>query len=103
MGRPELKQLIFVSKRSGRAYTTQAINYHLRRHKEKYELPIGHFSSHSLRKTFRKKVYEDHGKAEYGLMIVNRTFRHRALQTTERYIGVPNNNMEGVYDSFQFK
>lgn len=103
MGRPELKQLIFVSKQTGRAYTTQAINYHLRRYKEKYGLPVGHFSSHSLRKTLGKKVYEDHGKTEYGLMIVNRTFRHRDLQTTERYIGVPNNDMEGVYDSFQFK
>ena len=103
MGRPELNQLVFLSKRTGRAYTTQAINYHLRRYKEKYELPVNRFSSHSFRKTLGKKVYEDHGKTEYGLMIVNRTFKHRDLQTTERYIGVSNNDMEGVYDSFQFK
>lgn len=103
MGRPELKQLVFVSKRTGRAYTTQAINYHLRRYKEKYALPVSHFSSHSLRKTLGKKVYEDHGRTEYGLMIVNRTFKHRDLQTTERYIGVSDNDMDGVYDSFQFK
>ena len=83
MGRPPLEQLIFLSKRTGRAYTTQNINTHLR--------------------NFKKKIYEDNGCTEYGLMLVNRTFNHRDLQTSERYIGVSTHALENVYDSFQFE
>lgn len=103
MGRPPLEQLIFLSKRTGRAYTTQNINTHLRNFKKKYLLPVERFSSHSLRKTLGKKIYEDNGCTEYGLMLVNRTFNHRDLQTSERYIGVSTHALENVYDSFQFE
>ena len=103
MGRPPLEQLIFLSKRTGRAYTTQNINTHLRNFKKKYLLPVERFSSHSLRKTLGKKIYEDNGCTEYGLMLVNRTFNHRDLQTSERYIVVSTHALENVYDSFQFE
>ncbi|BFK46574.1 tyrosine-type recombinase/integrase [Alistipes sp. i18-0019-D1] len=103
MGRPPLEQLVFFSKRTGRAYTTQNINQHLRNFRQKYLLPVTHFSSHSLRKTLGKKIYEDHGRSEFGLMLVNKTFNHRDIQTSERYIGVATNTLESVYDSFQFK
>ena len=103
MGRPPPEQLIFLSKRTGRAYTTQNINTHLRNFKKKYLLPVERFSSHSLRKTLGKKIYEDNGCTEYGLMLVNRTFNHRDLQTSERYIGVSTHALENVYDSFQFE
>ena len=103
MGRPPLEQLIFLSKRTGRAYTTQTINYHLRTFRKKYLLPVTHFSSHSLRKTFGKKIYDDNGRSEFGLMLVNRTFKHHDLQTTERYIGVSANTLDNVYDSFRFE
>lgn len=102
LGRPDLKQLLFFNKRTGRAYTTQNINYHLRCYKEKYELPIRRFSSHSFRKTFGKKIYEDNGKSEYGLMLVNRTFRHASLQMSQNYIDDRQSAMDGIYDSFQF-
>lgn len=36
-------------------------------------------------------------------MLVNRTFNHRDLQTSERYIGVSTHALENVYDSFQFE
>ena len=103
MGRPPLEQIVFFSKRTGRAYTTQNINQHLRNFRQKYLLPVTHFSSHSLRKTLGKKIYEDHGRSEFGLMLVNKTFNHRDIQTSERYIGVATNTLVSVYDSFQFK
>lgn len=102
MGRPDIDQLIFVSKRTGRAYTTQAINYHLRNFKTKYLLPVDRFSTHSFRKTLGKKIYEDNEKTEHGLLLVNRTYNHRDIQTTARYIGVSSNEFDGVYDSFHF-
>lgn len=103
MGRPPLEQLIFLNKRTGRAYTTQNINAHLRNFQEKYLLPVKRFTSHSLRKTLGKKIYEDNGRSGYGLMLVNRTFNHRDLQTSERYIGITTHALESVYDSFQFE
>lgn len=102
MGRPEIESLVFVNKRTGRPYTIQNVNYHLRCYKKRYELPIDRFSSHSFRKTFGMKFFKDQGESERALIILSRELNHSAPHVTRRYIGIKESEYQATYDSIQF-
>lgn len=102
LGHPDLNQLIFLSKRTGRPYTIQTVNYHLRNFKKKYLLSVDHFSSHSIRKTFGKKVFKDHKETEKGLLIAGDAYNHSNPSTTKAYIGITRKEYESAYNAIQF-
>lgn len=102
MGRPQIESLVFVSERTGRPYTIQNVNYHLRIYKKKYNLPIDRFSSHSLRKTFGMKFFKDQGESERALIILSRELNHSGPDVTRRYIGIRESEYRATYDSITF-
>lgn len=62
-------------------YSTQRINVLLKEIKKKYHLKVEHFSTHSMRKTFGRKVYESSGNdAAMALM------RRRNCSITLRHV-----------------
>lgn len=102
LGRPEVENLVFVSRRTGRPYTIQNVNYHLRNYKMRYKLPIDRFSSHSFRKTFGMKFFKDQGESERALIILSRELNHSGPHVTRRYIGIKESEYQATYDSIQF-
>lgn len=63
------------------------------------------FSTHSLRKTFGRKVYDNacgQGRGEFALLLLKRVFRHSNASVTERYLGIRNEEIESVYDELEF-
>lgn len=101
IGTPDPNELIFLSKRTGRPYTIQNVNVQLRGFKTKYKLPIDKFSTHSFRKTFGKKVFEDSGESEKGLILLSRELSHSSPDVTRRYIGLKDSEYGAIYDSIQ--
>lgn len=101
MESPDPNQQIFLSKRTGRPYTIQNVNTHLRNYKNRYLLSIGKFSTHSFRKTFGKKVFEDSGESEKGLILLSRELNHSSPAVTRRYIGLKDGDYSAIYDSIQ--
>jgi len=99
---PKKEQLIFLNEQTGKAFTRQTANNHLRCYKSKYNLSINRFSSHSFRKTFGRKVWEDNGQTEYGLLLINRAFGHSSVDTTIRYLGLKQDELSQVYESVVF-
>ena len=102
LGSPETIRLIFINEQTGKAFTRQTVNNHLRSYKWKYRLSISRFSSHSFRKTFGRKVWSDHGKSDFGLLLINRAFRHSSLDTTIRYLGLKQDELSQAYKSVVF-
>lgn len=102
MGKPDLDQLIFLSKRTGRPYTKQNVGYHLRNYKRKYLLPVERFSSHSFRKTYGQKAYKDLGETDRALIVVGRELNHSDPAVTRRYIGIKDVEYETTYNAIQF-
>lgn len=84
-------------------YTVQRINVILKEIKEKYNLKIEHFSTHSLRKTFGRKVVEQAGEnSEMALIKLSELFNHSSPMITRRYLGLRHEELMNVYDELVF-
>ena len=84
-------------------YSTQRINILLKEIKTKYNLKIDHFSTHTLRKTFGRKVFESAGTdAPLALMRLQTLFNHASPNVTKRYLGITDRELESSYDLLDF-
>ena len=71
--------------------------------KSKYNLKIEHFSTHSLRKTFGRKVVEQAGEnSEMALIKLSELFNHSSPMITRRYLGLRHEELMNVYDELIF-
>ena len=89
--------------RYGTVYSVQYINRQFKEIKRKYALKIENFSTHSLRKTFGRKVVESAGMdAEMALIRLSELFNHRDVATTRRYLGLRQSELLETYDLLDF-
>ena len=85
------------------AYSVQRINVRLKEIKAKYGIKIEHLSTHSLRKTFGRKVVESAGEnSEMALIKLSELFNHSSPQITRRYLGIRHEELMEVYDKLSF-
>lgn len=92
------EDLVFISK-WGKPYTTNRLNVMFKSFKFKYRLNITHFSTHSLRKTFAKRVYMMAGdRSEDALVKLSQMFNHVSTSITRTYIGLTQQVMMDTYD-----
>ena len=88
---------------NGKAYSIQRVNVVLKELKYKYRLKIEHISTHSLRKSFGRRVYELAGvSSESALVKLSEIFNHSSTQITRRYLGLKQDEIAEVYDSLSF-
>ena len=60
------------------------------------------FSTHSLRKTFGRRVWLkecEKGKGDQALMLLQNVFGHSSIDITKRYLGIRQEEILSVYDS----
>lgn len=89
--------------RKGCVYTTQRINVKLKYIKARYGVKIGNISTHTLRKTFGRKVFESAGEqAEVALVRLMELFNHSSVAITKRYLGLRQEELLGTYDLLEF-
>jgi integrase len=97
-----LDEYCFLSKR-GTVHSTQTINRQLKVIKARYNLDVEHFSTHSFRKTFGRKVVESAGEhSEMALIKLSEIFNHSSPMITRRYLGLRAQELEEVYNSLYF-
>ena len=94
-------ELCFLSTRK-KVYSIQWINLILKELKYRYNLKIDHFSTHSLRKTFGRKVFESSDDAELALVKLMELFNHSSLAITKRYLGLRQEEILETYDVLSF-
>lgn len=100
LGTPEAGNIIFTTNRSkGKPMSCQHINRWLKHFKVRYKLNINNFSTHTFRKTFGRYVYELNNRSPESLMLLNKIFKHANFQTTLRYIGITQDEIDRVFDS----
>ena len=84
-------------------YSTQRINVLFKSIKTQYGLKIEHFSTHSMRKTFGRKVVEAAGEnSEFALIKLSELFNHADVMTTRRYLGLRSQELLETYDMLSF-
>ena len=89
--------------RNGRPLTIQAVNRNLKAIKTRYQLRVNNISTHSLRKTFGRRVVEMAGaNSEMALIRLSELFQHASPMITRRYLGLRQKELGEVYESLQF-
>ena len=90
--------------RERRVYSIQRINMILKDIKKKYGIKsVKNFSTHSLRKTFGRHVYERaDSNGEMALIMLSELFNHSNIAITKRYLGLRKEEIMGCYDLLDF-
>lgn len=96
-----LNELCFLSGKN-KVYSIQWVNIVFKKLKNKYNLKIDHFSTHSLRKTFGRKVFESSENAELALVKLMELFNHSSVSITKRYLGLRQEEILQTYDCLSF-
>jgi site-specific recombinase XerD len=84
---------IFLSQKET-VYRTQSINVILKTLFNTKRLQI---SSHSLRKAFARKVYENMNESENALVLLSGVFNHSNIAITRRYLGIRQDTIDNIY------
>ena len=64
---------------------------------KKYNVIVQNASSHTLRKTFGKRIYEADNKSERALVYLSEIFSHSSISTTRKYIGITQEAIADMY------
>lgn len=96
-----LNELCFLSGKN-KVYSIQWVNIVFKELRIKYNLKIDHFSTHSLRKTFGRKVFESSENAELALVKLMELFNHSSVSITKRYLGLRQEEILQTYDCLSF-
>ena len=94
----------FISQKHG-VYSVQRINVLLKDIKKKYNLKIEHVSTHSLRKTFGRKIFElasSQGQGKLALINLSELFKYTNCSITRIYLGIKAEEMLSTYDMLVF-
>jgi len=102
LGIENVDEPCFISRKNS-VYSVQRVNVILKEVKEKYNVKISHFSTHSLRKTFGRRVVEMAGeRSEMALIKLAELFNHSTPQITRRYLGLRREELLEVYEELYF-
>ncbi|HVA97732.1 MAG TPA: tyrosine-type recombinase/integrase [Bacteroidia bacterium] len=85
------------SNRQGNKITVQYANLLLHEVFTKYNVRVQNGSTHTLRKTFGKRVWDSDGKSERALVYLSEIFSHSSIATTKKYIGITEKVIADVY------
>ena len=91
--------------RYGDVISLQMINRSLKSIKVKCQVKVNNFSTHSLRKTWARKIYENEnsqGRGEMALLKLSELMNHSSPAITRRYIGLRQQELGEVYDGLEF-
>lgn len=95
-GRFDPNGFIFTN-RWGGSLSISYINKQLHKIFPKYKIRVQNPSTHTLRKTFGKAVWERDGRSERSLIYLSEIFSHSSISTTRKYIGVTERQIADVY------
>ena len=98
----KLDEPVFLSK-IGQPYTADRLNVMFKGLRVKYRLSIKRFTTHSLRKTFAKRVYTMAGnRSEDALVRLSEMLGHSSTAITRKYIGLTQQVMADTYDMLAY-
>jgi integrase len=91
--------LIFLNRWGKRAISRQFVNHKLKEIAAKYKITKDPTSikSHSLRKSFGRRVFENNDNSELALILLSDILNHSSIKTTKLYLGIREKEIQDVY------
>ncbi len=97
-----LSNHIFLSQK-GSVFSIQRVNIIFKTLKERYNLTVQNFSTHSMRKTFGREIFNKSGvNAELAIVKLSQIFNHSNPAVTRRYLGISQEELKQTYDVLSF-
>lgn len=92
-------ELIFMNRWRTGAITVQYVNHKLKQVAAKYKVTKDHtkIKSHSLRKSFGRRVFENNDNSERSLILLSDILNHASVKTTKIYLGIRDKEISDVY------
>lgn len=84
---------VFTSQK-GSVFTPQQIN---RKLKQVFKTKDKNISSHSLRKSFGRRVYENLGESEKALVMLSKVYNHSSVGITRTYLDITQDEIDDIY------
>ena len=100
----DAKQPCFLN-RYGGVISIQMVNRLFKTIKVRYQVKIDNFSTHTMRKTWARQIWEVEnaaGRGDMALLKLSELMNHAAPNITRRYIGLRQQELGAVYDSLIF-
>ena len=91
--------------RYGDVISIQMVNRVFKSIKVHYQVKIGNFSTHTMRKTWARQIWEVEnaaGRGDMALLKLSELMNHSAPSITRRYIGLRQQELGAVYDCLLF-
>jgi len=97
----DLDEFIFLNRWGTKPISTQFVNWKLKELMKKYDVvkEPSKIKSHSIRKSFGRRVWENSERSEKGLIMLNEIFNHTSIQTTKIYLGIREKEIMDVYQN----
>ncbi len=92
---PRQTGLIFLSQKNT-VFSTQHINRLMKKAFFTQAL-TNNISTHSLRKTFGRTVYERNNESEKALIVLSQAFKHSNIGLTRDYLGITQEEIDNIY------
>ena len=84
---------VFISQKAS-VYSYKSIDRILKQIFRNKKLQI---STHSLRKSFARRYYEQNNRSEHSLMLIGEAFNHSSLRITKKYLGLRKEEVKNIY------
>jgi integrase len=94
-------EFIFINRFGKKTISPQFVNWKLKELMKKYEVvkDTTKIKSHSIRKSFGRRVWENSERSEKGLIMLNEIFNHSSIKTTKIYLGIREKEIMDVYQN----
>jgi len=92
----DINQYMFVNRFGDRPISIQHINFKLKEIFAKYGVE-GKFSSHCLRKTLSRRVYNQNGCSDKALLLLSDLLNHSSVKITKLYLGIQEQEISNLY------
>jgi integrase len=92
----DVNQYLFQNSQ-GKIISIQYLNRLIKKTFDDYGIKSQNASTHTLRKTFGKRVWEMDGQSERSLIYLSQIFNHSNVSITRRYIGIVQEDIKNIY------
>lgn len=89
---------VILNETTNKPLTIQYLNRKLKEIRFDYKLKIQNFSTHTLRKTFGRHIWELYNYSEKSLILLSELFNHSSIAVTKRYLGIKQEELQAVYE-----
>lgn len=88
--------LMFVNRFGNKSFSIQYVNNKLKDICIKYKIK-GQYSSHFMRKTLGRRVWEVNKYSDQALLLLSQLFNHSNVSTTKIYLGIREQEISNLY------